>query len=299
MLSTLSLIAITFIGVLWTLPCILLLIVRVRLFKITTRRTVIALSKQVSSRSTILINGTDPSGFFFGRWYLGYIHETESHQGNKSTEVYLLCTNNQYKKLTDNNKPQSSPSDTPIKIWERTGNFFRINYAVRELNLGEREVRENQMTAIEKIKEKFNQRGHAVVYIHGVAGTGKSMTSLLLARDISASYCMSFNPTDPGDNIADLYAKVAPTKANPLVIVLDEVDIILEKIHTNSVPMVKYIPVAIKDKTSWNMFFDTIDLGMYRWLIVIMTSNKSPEWVRGQLCESYIREGRVDLQVVL
>jgi len=296
MLSTLSLIVISFISVLWTFPAVFLLVVRVRLFKVTTRKTVVALGRQISARSTVLINGTDPAGFFFGRWYIGYVHETESAQGGKSAEVYVLCTAAQYKKLTGAEKP-AGPT-TALKIWERSGNFFRLNYNSRELDLGKREVREEQARAIEKIKAEFNRAGHAVAYIHGKPGAGKSMTALLLAQEMSASLCKTFNPTEPGDNIADVCAKVAPTKANPLIIVFDEVDIILRRIE-NDVPTIKYIPTAVRDKTSWNSFLDDIDLGMYPWVIIVMTSNKSPEWVEQELDPSYIRPGRVNVRVSL
>jgi hypothetical protein len=295
MLTAIGLAAVSFIGILWTCPFIFLVAVRVRLFKLTTRKLVIAVSRQVAARSSMLVNNTDPAGLFFGRWYIGYIHETETQQGNKSSEVYLLCTAGVYKRLTESEK--SSPG-TSIKLWERGGNFFRIHYTSRELDLGPRDVRENQTAAIEQITAAFTRRGHVTAYLHGEPGTGKSMTAMLLAKSLSASLCETFNPTDPGDNIADLYAKVAPTKTAPLIIVLDEVDCILSRI-AHDIPTVKYIPTAVKDKASWNRLLDNFDLGMYPHTLVVMTSNKPPEWIERELDASYIRLGRVDVRVRL
>jgi hypothetical protein len=39
---------------------------------------------------------------------------------------------------------------------------------------------------------------------------------------------------------------------------------------------------------------DEIHIGMYPHMILLLTSNKSPEFIR-ELDPSYIREGRVDL----
>ena len=42
------------------------------------------------------------------------------------------------------------------------------------------------------------------------------------------------------------------------------------------------------------MMFDQIDRGVYPFLIVVLTTNKTPEFIRS-LDPSYIREGRVNL----
>lgn len=296
MLNTLGLISVAFIGILWTLPTFLLRLIRVRLFKITTNRDVISVTRQVANYSTVLVNGTTPAGFFCGRWFCGYVHEIISHQGNSRTEVYLLCTKAKYSSLVD--QPKSGETVRGIKLWERSGNFFHIKYTTRVLNLRGRDSNPSQLDVIAQVKEVFDAKEHAVAYIHGEPGAGKSMAALLLAREMKAALCKTFNPTEPGDSIADLYAQAAPTKETPLVIVLDEVDVILRKL-ADGIPTVKYIPVAVKDKTTWNSFLDDIDLGLYPWLIVVMTSNKSPEWVEKELDPSYIRPGRVDLRAHL
>lgn len=296
MLDSLSLIAMTFMGVLWTLPAFALLVFRVRLYKVTTNKDVITLTRQVADHSTVLVDGQTPSGFFLGRWFCGYIHEIYSQQGNKSSEVYVLCTKAKYANLIGQQTPKDGARG--IKLWERSGNFFHLKYTPRELNLHARELKPEQAMAVEQIRSIFDQTEHATVYVHGQPGAGKSMTALLLAREMNASLCKTFNPTEPGDTLADLYARVAPTKKAPLVIVLDEVDVILRRIETG-VPTVKYIPVAVKDKTSWNSFLDDIDLGMYPWIVIMMTSNKPPEWVEQELDPSYIRPGRVNLRVRL
>ena len=60
MLDTLTFIAMTFIGVLWTLPAFALLVFRVRLYKVTTNKDVITLTRQVADHSTVLVDGQTP-----------------------------------------------------------------------------------------------------------------------------------------------------------------------------------------------------------------------------------------------
>ena len=48
-----------------------------------------------------------------------------------------------------------------------------------------------------------------------------------------------------------------------MILVFDEVDIILNRIHGNNIERHKHIPIEIYDKTSWNRFMDEINLGLY------------------------------------
>jgi Cdc6-like AAA superfamily ATPase len=84
-----------------------------------------------------------------------------------------------------------------------------------------------------------------------------------------------------------------PTEEKPLILVLEEFDILINKIHHNLIQMHKHIPIQVKDKTSWNTLFDRIDRGLYPNLIVLLTSNVNPEYV-DNLDKSYLRQGRVN-----
>ena len=77
--------------------------------------------------------------------------------------------------------------------------------------------------------------------------------------------------------------------------IFQDVDIILDKIHNNRTIQHKNIPIQILDKTSWNRFFDDINLGLYPYTIVILTSNIHPDILKQSYDPSYIRDGRVHL----
>ena len=57
------------------------------------------------------------------------------------------------------------------------------------------------------------------------------MIPTLIAKDMGGSFCDTFDPTRPGDSLSELYSKVFPSKENPLVLVFEEFDIMIEKIH--------------------------------------------------------------------
>ncbi len=134
--------------------------------------------------------------------------------------------------------------------------------------------------------------------LHGKPGTGKSMISLLLCNDLlktksKVSYVDTFNPTDPGDSFVSLYNKILPTIESPMVLVFEECDRIVLKLHSELIQPHKHQPIQIKNKSDWNLFFDRFDRKMYPGVIIILTTNKSAHWF-DEMDSSYIRERRVN-----
>jgi Cdc6-like AAA superfamily ATPase len=154
-------------------------------------------------------------------------------------------------------------------------------------------ARERQREIIDEVKAHYDEHGHTVVYLHGKPGTGKSLLGLLLTKELNGSLCNTFDPTEPGDTLNGLYNRVAPEKESPLIVVMDEFDVVLHNIHVGVAPH-KNIPIQVKNKTTWNQFLDRIQIGMYPNLILVLTSNKTPDYIN-EMDPSYIRKGRVDL----
>jgi Cdc6-like AAA superfamily ATPase len=158
----------------------------------------------------------------------------------------------------------------------------------------------DQQTIIDEIIKTVSLTEHAIVLLTGPAGTGKSYIPLLLCKELLKTtdnvYMVdTFNPAEPGDSFSSLYLKIAPTKKAPLVVVIEEIDIMMMKIHTGNITDHKYIPIQVKDKASWNMFLDRFDREMYPHVIFIMTTNKSATFF-DDLDPSYMRKGRVNLK---
>jgi len=302
MISTLFLIFLGSASVLWTLPFVILIATPFKLFQITSREQVTKIRKRFKARSSVIIDDELGSGFFLTRRYIGYIKEESSPRGGSAHKVYIVTTQQLLKKLLD------VPSDidpelgevvldgeqdvTTMTIWERHGSYFDLSYNQRKL-LFPFHPRSTQEAVIARIKEVYEAKHNHCVMLHGEPGTGKTMIGRFLAIEYSGHYCDTLNPTDPGDEMGTLYNSISPTKTKPLILVLDEFDTILLKIHEGTIDKHKYIPIPIQNKTGWNQFLDRFSIKTWPNVILLLISNRSPKWV-SEHDTSYTRKGRVD-----
>jgi len=295
MLSLILLFLSASLTIIWTLPLVLLKIFKVHLFKIDSREKVALLLRKIKPYSSIIKDDEQASGFIFGWTFIGYIHDYKNQRGSKVVEIWLFTNRKKYKKIMENNDIKNDKNfEKMIEIYERKGCYWHFEFSKRKINLNKYNADPSQEIIMEQIKEYYKENDKCVVYLQGIPGSGKSLLVLLTARDLKAGYCCSHNPTDPGDELSVLYNTVLPTKENPLIIVLEEFDIIIGHVHKESIIKHKSIPTPVKDKTSWNQYLDYIDLDMYPYLILILTSNKEKEYI-DNLDSSYLREGRVNL----
>lgn len=305
-LSTFFMIITSTIAIGWSLPFILCPLVGFQFYKVSSQKLTKLLNKlpKVSS-----INNNDSmEGWIVGKWYIGYILITRSSQGEPTKELYLLCPKlwfeNTCKEIeTQDDKPSKENKLIKINLWEREGNYFHLHYSKRNWDITRFESREHQSDIIKQIIDFYETNRYSVVLLHGEKGTGKSMIPMLLAKSLAEAnssnpqykvgFCDTFKPTDPGDSFVSLYNKTNPEKDSPLIVVLEEFDIMIQQIHYGKISNHKYIPTNITDKPSWNLFFDRFDRKYYPWTILVLTSNVSPG-VIDSLDPSYIREGRVN-----
>jgi len=242
-------------------------------------------------------------GYSFGYWYILNLSFIDGDRGPQYT-LWMLSTESSYKTLTkDFSLLQDENSDSDesnlikkqtITIYDRLGSFYDVWYKKREIEQPSIVPRPNQSIIIDKIMNHQQTRKKSVVYLYGKPGSGKSMIGILVAQKYNCSYCNTLIPWQPGDNIRTLYAEVQPTKEKPLIIALEEIDVQLVKIHNNNIEPHKSLPISIKDKTGWNNLLDSIQRGIYPHLILLLTSNKSADFIN-ELDSSYLRKGRVDL----
>ena len=180
--------------------------------------------------------------------------------------------------ITTNHSNDQGTKPETIKMYERMGIFFHLTYDTRNFDVAQYFPKKRQIPVINAITSHYlnpkNKKKCTVALIHGKPGSGKSMIAILIANQLHASLCDTFNPTDPGDTLALVYNSVCPSAENPLVLVLEECDIMMGKIHHGDIMPHKHIPTQVKNKCDLNQFFDKINRGFYPNIIVIMTSNK-------------------------
>ena len=191
-----------------------------------------------------------------------------------------------------NSKKENKFNNNDITLYKRNNYYLNIGYCKKKINIGDNIPTNSQKLIINEIITLFKQKNRIVCYLYGKFGQGKTFLTYLLANQLKCSLCKTFNPTDPGDELSELYAIIQPTEDNPLIVLLDEVDIMINAIHNQNIIPHKNIAREVYNKTTWNIFLDNIDFGHSPQLILIMCSNKTPKEIN-QLDTSYMRKNRV------
>jgi hypothetical protein len=181
-----------------------------------------------------------------------------------------------------------------ITIYNRQGYFGNLHYEESTFFLNKKS-KTNQNLIVHSIIKYYKDNNYCTSFINGIPGSGKTTIAYLLAKELNGSMCKTFNPTDAGDHIQNLIRRVNPTSENPLIVLLDEIDIMINNIHNNKINTHKHTPVPVRSKTDFNRFLDDVEIH-YKNVIFILTSNTSLKDIEMNTKDSsYLREGRVHL----
>lgn len=242
-----------------------------------------------------------PAGFIFGRTFVAYAMHSGpsgfSRQPENQPTVYLITTSSTMQRLLKEKTSDRPKEVVNVEIIERDGQYAYLYYNTRSIPIDlQFNPMEKQQKIIDKITDTFKSDRVASAFVYGPSGSGKTCTGLLLAKALNGVLCTTFNPTEPGDTLSKVMKAARPTLSKPLVIVLDEADIMIKAIHNQTIPQHKNIPTAVYDKRTFNKLFD--DLFMFPYTVILMTSNE-PKSAIDLLDPSYLRSKRVDICEVL
>jgi hypothetical protein len=176
-----------------------------------------------------------------------------------------------------------------LEVFIRKGTYKNFYYTCLRLDISHINPIGDQTYIIHDIIDIYKQNGRATVFIDGVSYAGKSSIGYIVAKQLGGKYCHSFNPSDPGDQLSTLTSDVSIEDA-PLVIVLEEVDVMIQNIHAATLRPNKEIPTSVHNKATWSSFLD--DMIFYKRVIMIMTSNTLKREL-DELDPSYLRKGRI------
>jgi gluconate kinase len=265
------------------------------------------LDAETRCSSTIFEYGkARPAGAFIGWNCFGYYSDTAGRDLDCDSEIMLFTTESYFKKIlerstTDCSSVQfehtvkySPKAKHEVSIWARRGSYENLYYSRLKVDLSMISPMGEQGYIVEDIMEKYKAKERLIVFIHGVTGAGKSSIGLLLAKEMRGNYCNKFNPIEPGDNFQNMMRDMdieETDERSPLIVMMEEVDTIIETIHRGEVPTHKKVTTMIRNKSSYNTFFD--DMVIHTKIIFIMTSNKSKEEI-DKLDPCYLRQGRVN-----
>ena len=252
-----------------------------------------------------------PEGLFVS-WKMKYVGFIENYQvsNNFTTKIHskiaifgklpinIKCLNNSDELAIDKDGVEPKENNQ-IKIYLNSnyyeGNFKKISL---EFKFNSKPI---QAEIIDQISEKYESNPFNIcrALVWGHPGGGKSFIGKLLAKKYDSAYCFDIKMLDPGTAILDLWQTVMPSKEKPLIIQIDEFDIIINKIHhTSQNPDSEKKPhqwlrTMVADKQSYNTFLSEY-LICLPYVIYLFTMNKSPSEIM-DLDPSYIRKNRIDL----
>jgi len=284
--------------IIWSIPFLILRIFRTNLYHITntSEQTEILNKFNTYGFSSYFYDGK-PAGFIFSWWFIALVRYEESDWRSPKRHIMLFT----YPKGLNFLKTQSkveiqSVSDDELKpqYLECGTNPYNNQWTKRSLDLDYLEPNSDQQIVIDEIIENFNKSKSKtyVSYLYGPRGTGKTSVGLFIAKQLNGFYTDNFHPSKPGFTISNLYSYVTPNSKQPLIISIDEFDILLENIHNETIREHKEIRIEVMNKRDWNKLLDNLPM-FYQNVIIILSSNKSPEEIN-ELDPSYIRYPRVN-----
>ena len=161
--------------------------------------------------------------------------------------------------------------------------------------------KKNQRLVIESILKHYNKKHNTVALITGKYGSGKSYIAHLLATKLNkriVHMCDNINQTRPNEFFVSMYGWVRPSEEEPLIVLIDEVDIIINQIANGNRINHKEFKCEFITKADWNRFFEWFNKGLYPHTIILMTSNKSKQQITSlpNVDPSWLRKGRIDLE---
>jgi hypothetical protein len=265
-----------------------------------------------------LKNNKEHGGLCVGKWFITYFTEITINEA-PSTVAYIISTydfindimedkrdgdgnNDKYDDNNDNNMNSNCLIEKGIKLYQREGSFWSFRYESRTIypfKMTERYPQTGILDVIDTTTSETN-RNFCSVIVSGKPGNGKSTIGILLAQRLlqkvdKINFVDSWSPTDPGDTFENLYTKISPTKLEPLIVMLEEVDGIVSNIHNNKIERHKNIPIPMRCKKDWNSFFDKFSNGRYPHTYIILTTNQ-PFSLFDTMDSSYLRENRITIK---
>jgi len=252
--------------------------------------------KTVASKFSFQYGKLYPAGIFLGWNCIGYLTSNDRNSG-ASAEIHIFTTNSFFNKIITEEavipRFEGKPSEQQnLKVLSKSGSYTNTYYSSRSLEVSSFLPQGDQAMITREIIDLYRKKRRVTVFLNGICGAGKSTIGLLIAKELKATFCHTFNPFSPGDFLHSLVRDAETEAENPLVVVIEEVNSLIRVIHEDKNILHKDVRTHVYNKSTFNTFLD--DMPLFNNVILILTSNESKETI-DLLDPCYLRKGRVDL----
>jgi hypothetical protein len=223
-------------------------------------------------------------------------------------KVDLKLNKNFIPESDNNNNNSDSESDEEeerktkkIKYVVKKGDYGYFDYSCRGISIMSPNRNDRgltffayQETLFKQIMNFYKDNNYCKVFLSGDPGCGKTFFSYMMAQKLGCYLCDSFDPYEPSSNFNEIYSTVKLSPICPMILLIDEVDILINKIHNQKTSEHSKYSREIFDKTSYTSFMDKIEFGLYPNVILIMNSNKKKREI-DNIDKAYLRAGRINI----
>ena len=230
--------------------------------------------------------------------FIGYASCTNTTNYSRFPSLCLsldvICSNNTWNIISASDK--ISDLDTQISI----SNACNMGDS-RIIRMKKLTPWASQTLIIDAIMKSYARHKFATIVISGDTCTGKSAVAYILAQKLKTTITTNamFNQLNALD---DVFQSNEPSYDFPVIALVDEFDQMInltdspvEKSNKDDFSrMLRGRSDNIATKKSWNEGLDKINMGLYPFMIWILTTNKSREEIE-QGDKSLFRSGRVNL----
>lgn len=228
--------------------------------------------------------------------FIAYIIHTSNNNKNVpsvNTKIYYI--GNIHFKLCKPTNQEVSEKIQTIVIWDKQDDF-RDSY-IYKMNLPftfEPYERQNEIMSeiTELYKLSINKMFRCL--IHGSPGCGKSFMGKLMTFKLNGQLATYINLSSPGSGFRQLYKRSSPSEENPLIIQIDEFDVLIKNIDNQENINYKHdwLITDCYNKASFNNYWSEFVI-RYPYVIWLLTMNTEPE-VINNIDPSYLRKNRID-----
>lgn len=250
-------------------------------------------------------------GIVFGRWYIGYVSYISATKRIDTKILKLLTTKAMYDKMTKYRNYNVETKNITIsqkknyKLVEQITQGDYTCFTTRYIHCPNIPTT-NQAKILRKIVNAYSTRNvkSLTSILHGIPGAGKSTVASLLACMFDGMLISNWKFNDASKNkitFENMYACNKVSNTNPLIVLIDEVDELLNHIIENT----KNRITSVEDKvgvvtnkllkSDWCNWLDRVDAGIYPFVLIIMTTNE-PLNKFDDVDKAYLRKGRIHLK---